>query len=290
MTTSSIIQAQSVSKTYVGRRGDPVSALDDVTLNISPGVTIGLVGESGSGKTTLTRLMLGLEPPSGGQILYHGQDIADLGSEGRRSQMRGRSAVFQNPYSSLSPRRRIWDIVTEQQAIERSSSRKARRPRAIELLEMVGLSRDVADRFPHQLSGGQRQRVAIARALAPDPELIVLDEPMSALDVSVSAQVVNLLLDLQEQLGVSYLFVAHDMRLVKHMCHEVAVLYKGRLVEHGTAEAVLGSPIHSYTKALKAASELETLDIDICDDDTNHGDSLESDALTAPLSAVNGVT
>jgi oligopeptide/dipeptide ABC transporter ATP-binding protein len=154
---------------------------------------------------------------------------------------------------------RIWDIVTEQHAIERSLGKAARRARADDLLDLVGLSTTMAERYPHQLSGGQRQRVAIARAMASDPEVIVLDEPLSALDVSVSAQIVNLLLDLQERVGVTYVFVGHDLRLVRHLCHEVAVLYRGRIVEEGEARTVLEDPAHHYTHALVTASALETL-------------------------------
>ncbi|MDH5291435.1 MAG: ATP-binding cassette domain-containing protein, partial [Acidimicrobiia bacterium] len=169
------------------------------------------------------------------------------------------AAVFQNPYSSLDPRMRIWDAVTEQQAIERSAKKAARRDRAAALLDLVGLGAATVDRYPHQLSGGQRQRVAIARALALDPEVIVLDEPLSALDVSVSAQIVNLLLDLQERLGVTYVFVGHDLRLVRHLCHDVAVLYRGRVVEQGPALTLLDHAGHPYTDALVTASSLTTL-------------------------------
>jgi oligopeptide/dipeptide ABC transporter ATP-binding protein len=177
-------------------------------------------------------------------------------------------AVFQNPYSSLDPRMRIWDAVTEQLAIEGSADKEARKARAAELLEIVGLGATSRDRFPHQLSGGQRQRVAVARALAQNPEVIILDEPLSALDVSVSAQIVNLLLDLQEDLGVTYVFVGHDLRLVKHLCHDLAVMYHGRLVEQGHAEQVLARPAHPYTAALVAASALTSLDLVADDDDT----------------------
>ena len=171
------------------------------------------------------------------------------------------AAVFQNPYSSLDPRLRIWQAITEQQAIERAGSKKERRNRADELLELVGLGARMAERYPHQLSGGQRQRVAIARAIAQDPEVVILDEPLSALDVSVSAQIVNLLLELQERLGVTYLFVGHDLRLVRHLCHDVVVMYRGKVVESGPAVDVLGAAAHPYTAALVGASALTSLAI-----------------------------
>jgi oligopeptide/dipeptide ABC transporter ATP-binding protein len=232
------------------------------------GRTLGLVGESGSGKTTLTRMLLDLERPTSGEVRFEGDDLHAFDNAAVRRYRRLVGAVFQNPYSSLDPRMRIWDAVTEQLAIERSANKRQRRARAAELLETVGLGAARGERFPHQLSGGQRQRVAIARALAQDPEVIILDEPLSALDVSVSAQIVNLLLQLQDELGVTYVFVGHDLRLVKHLCHDLAVMYHGRLVEVGGAQDVLGAPAHPYTAALVAASELTSLDLVAEDDDT----------------------
>ena len=188
-----------------------------------------------------------LERPTSGDVVFEGRPLADLTGDALRKYRHSVAAVFQNPYSSLDPRVRIWQTITEQQAIERAGSKKAQRARADELLELVGLGARMAERYPHQLSGGQRQRVAIARAIALDPEVIILDEPLSALDVSVSAQIVNLLLDLQERLGVTYVFVGHDLRLVRHLCHDVAVMYHGNLVESGTAQDVLRrrrAPVH----------------------------------------------
>ncbi|WP_432974497.1 ABC transporter ATP-binding protein [Dactylosporangium sp. CA-233914] len=258
--TDFIIEARSVTKTYSPKGRDEVHALADVSFGVRPGEMVGLVGESGSGKTTLMRLLLGIEEPTSGSVFFKGTDRSKFNDAVRRDYFNSVSAVFQNPYSSLNPRRRLWDIITERRAIERRASRANRRERAAELLDQVALPQDFADRFPHQLSGGQRQRVAIARALCEDPDVIVLDEPMSALDVSVSAQISNLLLDLQHELGVSYIFVAHDMHMVRHMCHRTAVLLKGKIVEEGPVEAVLGAPQHQYTRSLIDASELRSLE------------------------------
>lgn len=269
MTADLVLEARQVSRTYPAPGGQgTVHALIDVDLAVRRGRTLGLVGESGSGKTTLTRMLLDLEKPTGGQVSFEGRPLGELGGEDRRRYRHAVAAVFQNPYSSLDPRMRIWDAITEQQAIERTAGKKARRQRAAELLDIVGLGAAAGDRYPHQLSGGQRQRIAIARAIAQDPEVIILDEPLSALDVSVSAQIVNLLLDLQERLGVTYVFVGHDLRLVRHLCHEVAVMYQGRIVEAGETQQLLGSPAHPYTAALVTASELTSLEARVDDSDT----------------------
>ncbi len=254
-----VLEARSVTKIYPAPGGGTVHALHDVSLRVERGRTLGLVGESGSGKTTLTRMLLALERPTSGELLFEGAALAGLGPAETRRYHHAVAAVFQNPYSSLDPRMRIWDAVTEQQAIEKAADKRKRRAVAEELLELVGLGAAMAMRYPHQLSGGQRQRVAIARALASSPEVIVLDEPLSALDVSVSAQIVNLLLDVQERLGVTYVFVGHDLRLVKHLCHDIAVMYRGRIVEQGPAVALLERPAHPYTSALVTASALSSL-------------------------------
>ncbi|MFV0307330.1 MAG: oligopeptide/dipeptide ABC transporter ATP-binding protein [Desertimonas sp.] len=254
-----VLAARDVTKTYHAPAGGVVHALRDVDVDVRRGRTLGVVGESGSGKTTLTRQLLALERPSAGDVVFEGRALAELTGEDLRRYRHAVAAVFQNPYSSLDPRLRIWQAITEQQAIERAGTKAERRRRAEELLDVVGLGASMADRYPHQLSGGQRQRVAIARAIAQDPEVIVLDEPLSALDVSVSAQIVNLLLDLQERLGVTYLFVGHDLRLVRHLCHDVVVMYRGRVVEAGAATEVLDAPAHPYTAALVSASALTSL-------------------------------
>ncbi|WP_208026152.1 ABC transporter ATP-binding protein [Amycolatopsis acidicola] len=259
MDAPNILEARAVTKTYRGRDGTRTDALRGVDLAIPAGETIGLVGESGSGKTTLMRLLLGIEQPTGGSVLFRGADRREL-SPARRSELHDSvSAVFQNPYSSLNPRRRLWDVITERRAIERRASRGERRERAAELLRLVGLPEDFADRHPHQLSGGQRQRIAIARALAERPAVVVLDEALSALDVSVSAQIANLLLDLQAELGVAYLFIGHDMDMVRHLCHHVTVLRRGEVVESGPVQEVTERPAAGYTRLLVEASALETL-------------------------------
>ncbi|MFV0260503.1 MAG: oligopeptide/dipeptide ABC transporter ATP-binding protein [Acidimicrobiales bacterium] len=266
-----VLAGRGVSKRYPAPGGGHVDALVEVDVDIRAGRTYGLVGESGSGKTTLTRQLLGLESPTRGEVTFHGADIPTLTGDARRRYRHAVAAVFQNPYSSLNPRMRIWDAVTEQQAIEGRGTKSERHDRAVTLLDRVGLGTDAADKFPHQLSGGQRQRVAIARALAQDPQVIVLDEPLSALDVSVSAQIINLLLDLQDGSDVTYLFVGHDLRLVRHLCHDVGVMYRGRVVEQGPCVEVLDHPAHPYTAELVAASTLASLDDAIADDDSAPG-------------------
>src|SRR4051794_10796174 len=277
MTAEVVLEARSVTKTYHAPGGGLVHALSDVAVEVHRGRTLGLVGESGSGKTTLTRLLLNLEPPTAGDVVFEGRPVIGLEATDLRSYRHAVAAVFQNPYSSLNPRMRIWETITEQRAIEKVGSKAERKARANELLDLVGLNAQAAMRYPHQLSGGQRQRVAIARAISQDPEVIILDEPLSALDVSVSAQIVNLLIELQERLGVTYVFVGHDLRLVRHLCHDVAVMYRGRIVERGPALAVLDRPAHPYTAALVTASALRSLvvtddaDTKAAPPDTLHG-------------------
>ncbi len=257
-----ILQARDVVKTYDQRGTDPVRALKGVSLGVGRAETVGIVGESGSGKTTLMRMLLGIEEPTTGDVLFRGVPRESMSAEQRKDYFNSISAVFQNPFSSLNPRRRLWDVITERRAIERRARKAERRERAAELIHMVGLPEEYVDRYPHQLSGGQRQRIAIARALAEDPSVIVLDEPMSALDVSVSAQVANLLLDLQDELGVGFVLIGHDMDMIRHLCHRVAVLFKGDIVESGDAAQVLSNPEHPYTRRLLAASELTSLDVE----------------------------
>jgi ABC-type glutathione transport system ATPase component len=255
-----VIEAVSATKHYSRRAAPAVTALADVSVAVEPGETVGIVGESGSGKTTLTRLLLGLEQPTSGEVRFRGQAVATLRGEDRKTFAHKVSAVFQNPYSSLDPRMRVWRAITEQQAIDGTGDQAARQRDAARLLDLVGLRPEIADRYPHQLSGGQRQRVAIARAVSQRPDVIVLDEPLSALDVSVSGQIINLLLDLRDRLHVAYVFVAHDMHLVRHLCHRVVVLERGRVVEQGSTPAVLGAPGDPYTRELIRASELKSLE------------------------------
>jgi oligopeptide/dipeptide ABC transporter ATP-binding protein len=238
----------------LGLSAGRVRAVDSVSFTLEVGATLGLVGESGCGKTTTSKLILGLESPTAGEIRFAGENIRAQGTEERRRYRRAVQAVFQDPYASLDPRMRVGSIIAEPLVINEPSDAAGRRHRVGELLELVGLPARAADLFPHEFSGGQRQRIAIARALALSPKLIVLDEPVSALDVSIRAQILNLLRDLQTRLGVSYLFISHDLAAVAHMSHTIAVMYLGKIVELGDAAAIALEPKHPYTKALFAAA------------------------------------
>lgn len=231
-----------------------VKAVDDVNLSIQPGQTLGLVGESGCGKTTTTKLILRLEQPTAGSILFEGQDVFQLHGKDLLRYRQAVQAVFQDPFSSLSPRMRVGDIIAEPLLARGDVPRKQARERVAEALEMVGLSPAHATRFPHEFSGGQRQRIAIARAIATSTRLIVLDEPVSALDVSIRAQIMTLLEDLQRVLGVSYLFIGHDLATVMHISHCIAVMYLGKIVEEASADELTEAPLHPYTRALFAAA------------------------------------
>jgi len=234
-------------------RGTVVKAVDDVSFTIEEGETFGLVGESGSGKTTTGRCLLRLIEPTSGAVRFKGRDVLSLSSTELRRARRDMQIVFQDPYSSLNPRMRARAIVEEPLIIHGLGDRRSRHERVAELFHLVGLDDGHLERYPHEFSGGQRQRIGLARALALSPSFLVLDEPVSALDVSVQAQVVNLLLDLQQQLKLTYLFIAHDLRLVEHICDRVAVMYLGRIVEIGPTAALFAGPRHPYTKALLSA-------------------------------------
>jgi oligopeptide/dipeptide ABC transporter ATP-binding protein len=254
-----IIEARDLSKHFRGRSGlfttaGVVRAVDSISFAIAPGQTLGVVGESGCGKTTTAKLVLGLEEPSSGDIRFEGRDLSTLDAAGRRHYRRSVQAVFQDPYASLNPRMRVGAIIAEPLVTNEQIATEAVRKRVLELLRLVGLSSGAADLFPHEFSGGQRQRIAIARALALSPKLVVLDEPVSALDVSIRAQILNLLRDLQAQLGLAYLFIAHDLAAVAHMSHAIVVMYLGRIVEYGEAQALVRAPKHPYTRALFSAA------------------------------------
>jgi peptide/nickel transport system ATP-binding protein/oligopeptide transport system ATP-binding protein len=236
------------------RHVDDVKAVDDVSFTVEAGKTVGLVGESGSGKTTVGRTILKLTPATSGQIFFQGTDILPLSERAFRPFRRKVQMIFQDPFGSLNPRMSIFSIVGEALEIHFPElTRAERQERVAELLRQVGLQPEMMRRYPHEFSGGQRQRIGIARALAVKPEFIVCDEPVSALDVSVQAQIVNLLQDLQEQLGLTYLFIAHDLAVVEHISDFVLVMYRGKIVEAAPAEAIYQNPQHEYTKKLLAA-------------------------------------
>ena len=236
-----------------GRVADYVKAVDDISFNIHTGETFGLVGESGCGKTTAGRAILRLLEPDGGTIRFDGIDLRSIGRQQLRRKRRDMQIIFQDPYASLNPRMTIRTIVGEPFAIHRIASGKERENRVAELLSTVGLDPSVMNRFPHEFSGGQRQRIGIARALALKPKLIVADEPVSALDVSIQAQIINLLADLQQQLGLTYLFISHAIPVIEHISTRIGVMYLGKLVEVGTSRQICTEPKHPYTQALLSA-------------------------------------
>ncbi len=259
-TSRTLVATDRLTKYFPIRRGlfarssKVVRAVDGVSIKVRRGETLGLVGESGCGKSTLGRLMLRLIEPTVGRIVYEGRDIVPLSQSQLRPLRRKMQIIFQDPYSSLNPRMTVRDIVGEAIRIHKLASGKLEEEQRIaELLTKVGLRAEAMNRYPHEFSGGQRQRIGIARALAVQPEFIVCDEPISALDVSIQAQIVNLLQDLQDELGVAYLFISHDLNIVEHVAHRVAVMYLGRIVEQGDSPSLYARAHHPYTRALLSA-------------------------------------
>jgi len=253
-----LVEVRNLVKYFVRTQGlfrapSIVTAVDDVSFAIAEGEMFGLVGESGSGKSTTGRCILRLIEPTSGEVLFRGENVLQFSSERMRAARRDMQIVFQDPYSSLNPRMRVGEIVEEPLVIHKLGTRTERRARVSELFRLVGLDAAYVERYPHQFSGGQRQRIGIARALALNPALVIADEAVSALDVSIQAQVVKLLLDLKERLRLTYLFIAHDLRLVEHVCTRVAVMYLGKIVELGETSALFANPTHPYTKALLSA-------------------------------------
>lgn len=255
--TTPLLEIRELTKQF-GSRLHPVHAVSKVSFAIGKGETVGLVGESGSGKTTLGRMIIRLTDPTSGDIVYHGAggpvNLAAISQRAYRPLRSQIQIIFQDPYSSLNPRMRVRQILGEVLDTHGLAKGVARQPRILELLQQVGLGEDHAERFPHEFSGGQRQRIGIARALAADPAFIVADEPLSALDVSIQAQVINLLADIKDKLGLTMLFISHDLEVVEYLCDKVVVLYLGHVVEMAPATALFAGPRHPYTQALLAAS------------------------------------
>ena len=242
-----------VGEGLFSRNKGSLKAVDGVSLTINEGETLGLVGESGCGKSTLGRAILRLIEPTSGEVIFHDKNLLALHPRELRDMRREMQIIFQDPYASLNPRMRVGDIVGEGLEIHKLAKGKAKRDRVMELLHQVGLRQDHYSRYPHEFSGGQRQRIGIARALALNPKLIVCDEPVSALDVSIQAQVINLLEDLQAEFGLSYLFIAHNLNVVEHISNRVAVMYLGQIVELASGEELYKNPQHPYTEALLSA-------------------------------------
>ena len=257
---AALVELRSLTKAFSLADGRQHRAVDDVSLSIERGETLGLVGESGCGKTTLGRMALRLIEPTSGSVLFSGEDILKADARRLRTLRRDMQIVFQDPFGSLDPRFRVADVISEPMLIHEKYSREMLRSRCSELLRAVGLEESALQRYPHEFSGGQRQRIGIARAIALRPRFIVADEPVSALDVSVGAQIVNLLAQLQREFGLTYLFISHSMPIVRYLATRIAVMRAGKIVEIGTIEQVTQNPAHEYTQTLLAATpELQTI-------------------------------
>ena len=248
-----LFEVKDLCKYFPASHKRSVKAVDRVTLNIYKGETLSLVGESGCGKTTLGRTILGVYPKTSGEILYQGQDREKASAQQKKQFQKDNQMIFQDPYSCLDPRMSIGSIIEEGMKVHFSMSSTQRQKRCQELLERVGLPREMVSRFPHELSGGQRQRIGIARALATNPEIIYFDEPIAALDSSIQAQVINLLMDLQKELGLTYLFISHDLSMVRHISDRICIMYLGSVVELADAQQIDENPVHPYTRALFSA-------------------------------------
>ena len=254
MSEKTLLEVEGLKKYFQVGKGQTLKAVDDMSFQIKKGQTLGLVGESGCGKTTVGRTLLRIYEPDAGKILFDGKDISRVSKKEAKELTRRMQMVFQDPYASLNPFFTVGEIVEEGMKIHKMyHSETERMERVYELLEMVGLNKDHANRFPHEFSGGQRQRVGIARALALNPEFIVCDEPISALDVSIQAQVVNMLMKFQEEMDLTYLFIAHDLSMVRHIADQTAVMYLGTMVEYGSTRDVYEHPVHPYTRGLLSA-------------------------------------
>jgi oligopeptide/dipeptide ABC transporter ATP-binding protein len=251
---TALLEVSNLSKHYPARDGNGlVKAVNDVSLSLEAGRTLGIVGESGCGKSTLARLILRLIEPTAGTIHFNGENLVGLANSALRRRRRDIQIVFQDPYASLDPRMSVASIISEPLDIHGIGRKVERKAKVLELLDLVGLDPNAASKFPHEFSGGQRQRVGIARAIALEPKLVVLDEPVSALDVSIQSQILNLLIDLKKRLGLSYIFISHDLSVVEHVSDDVAVMYLGQIVEYGKAAQVLRAPLHPYSQALVSA-------------------------------------
>ncbi|MEQ8194884.1 MAG: ATP-binding cassette domain-containing protein [Rhodospirillales bacterium] len=278
-----LLEAKNLSVHFKAGHNKTVRAVHDVSLDLKSGTTLALVGESGCGKTTLVRALSLLIPPTSGTVTFEGKDITQFSRRRLRPLRRRIQMVFQDPYSSLNPRMPVSGLIAEPLVIHNIGTRKERRDRVASLLEAVGLQPDIMNRYPHQFSGGQRQRIAIARALALEPHLMILDEPVSALDVSVQSQVLNLLQDLQEKLGLTYLFIGHNLTVIRYIADEVAVMYLGQIVEHAETRTLFSDPRHPYTRALLEAAPVHGVG------KRRHGPKLKGDP-PSPLTPPPGCT